>query len=205
MQIKDKIIKKMFPTKADFSNNKKLKILEEQELKKMETNEKDNTYKIEKDREKYRITEDDVKFFLLFYFVVFLSGGLGILFATDFVLRWNIIFFALLILPFFALDLRSRYITRKRKSRYVDTLIKESSSKRFQGVFVFYPEDDSNLVVNNFELGEQVVLDTRFALKKLHEVKRFALKKNYDAIINLRFNPDGTASFILARKKSNKQ
>ena len=201
MRIKDKIIKKLFPTKADASNNRKLKILEEQELKEMETNEKESVYKIEKERERYRITEDDVKFFLLFYFVVFLSGGLGLLFATDFVLRWNILFFALLILPFFALDLRSRYITRKRKSKYVDTLIRESSSKRFQGVFVFYPDDDNGLIVNNFDLGEQVTLDTRFALKKLHEVKRFALKKNYDAVINLKFNSDGTASFILAKKR----
>jgi hypothetical protein len=161
----------------------------------------ENTYRIEQSREKYRVSDEDMKYFMLAYATVFLVGGVMLFVKTDLVMRWNIVFFASLLVPYIALEIKTSWVSRKRKKLYIDVIIKESSLKQFGNLFVFYPEDDTTVTLNTFDVMSQVHLDTKYALNKLHEVKRYALLKKADAILDLKFQANGTASFLLGRKK----
>ena len=198
------IVKKIFKT-IFFKNSRKsianVESVNNSNFKKIETL-PIITNRIENQREEYRISDEDTKYFLLSYFVIIVSGGVGLLLKTAFLLKWNIIFFGLLILPFFALDIKKRYITRKRKIKYAEILAKETKQQKYQNLFTFFAGNESDIFLKKFELIKMVTLDTKYALSKLHEVKRFAIKEKCDAIIDLKFNNDGTSTFILANKKS---
>lgn len=77
---------------------------------------------------------------------------------------------------------------------------KESNVPKMQKLFVFFPEDDKSLISSNFDIVSQVTLDTRYALDRMHEIKRYAVRNKYDAVIDLKLNRDGSASFLLGKK-----
>jgi len=160
-----------------------------------------NLKKIEKDREKYRLSLEDARYFILAYIFIIVIGVLCFIYKTQFFLAWNILFLGSFILPYFVLSIKSWYISREKRKKYIPKMIKESSSSQYENLFVLYNGEGDNGILSSFEIKKQIHLDTRFAFNKLHEVKRYAVKKNANAIADLKFYNNGMASFYLAYKK----
>jgi len=160
-----------------------------------------NLKKIEKERERYRLSLDDARYFILAYIFIIFVSVLFFIYDTRFFLRWNILFLGSLVLPYFVLSVKGWFISRKRRKKYVSKMISESSSEQYENLLVFYYGETDNNILSGFEIKKQVYLDTRFAFNKLHEVKRYAIKNHADAVVDLRFYNNGITSFYLATKK----
>ena len=156
--------------------------------------------KLHASREKYRLTHKDVAAFLIAEGVILLIAFVLFFTMRGFLYKWNILLFAALAIPFFALDIKTKLKTKKMKKIYDKHIAKEGSSKLFEKLVVLFRDGEGGSAVNlgEFDVIGQISVNTNYAFNPLHELKRCALKHKANGLIDVH-NVDNKLEGIMIR------
>lgn len=160
-----------------------------------------DNYKIESERERYRVSKGDLKYFFFHFAISVIVTIVVFITHREFLMSWSILFFFLFGVPFFFLEIKTFWVTKVRKRKYSLMIAQESDRKAYKELILIFANDSgSSMLSEKYDICKQFTLDLKYALDDLHELKRFAVRTRHHGVINIKISKDGVVEGILVRR-----